>query len=206
MNYIEQQGTRGKILQAAIKVFIQKGIDGARIQEISDISGVNKALIYYYYSSKDNLYFEVLKSVFTHVFRNLKVAILDHREISSKISKIIDIYFNFFLSYPEWPRIMAWEMAKGAENIKKLLKESQEIDFETIRNQFLETYKDGVKRGELRDLDPMQTMISFIGMIIFYFIAKPVIDEIWKIEGDTSKFLNDRKKHIFELFMHGVKK
>ncbi len=53
--------TKEKILQTAISIFREKGKDGAKMQEIADGAGINKAMLHYYFSSKDQLFQEVFK-------------------------------------------------------------------------------------------------------------------------------------------------
>jgi len=70
--------TREKILEAARFVFIERGREGARMQEIADRAGVNKAMLFYYFSSKDLLYREVLDSIFRPLFEAVN-GIIDGR-------------------------------------------------------------------------------------------------------------------------------
>ena len=61
------ENTEEKILKAAEEVFVQKGLDGARMQEIADKAGINKSLLHYYYRTKDKLFSKVFK-IISHIF------------------------------------------------------------------------------------------------------------------------------------------
>ncbi len=52
----KQQSTEEKILMAARQIFIDRGMDGARMQDIADAAGINKAMLHYYFRSKEKLY------------------------------------------------------------------------------------------------------------------------------------------------------
>ena len=63
--------TEKRILQAATEVFLQKGMGGARMQEIADKAGINKAMLHYYFRSKDRLYEQVFTGQLEHFFNGL---------------------------------------------------------------------------------------------------------------------------------------
>ena len=52
----KDKNTELKILKAAKEVFIIKGFEGSRMQEIADTAGINKSLLHYYFRTKDNLF------------------------------------------------------------------------------------------------------------------------------------------------------
>ena len=53
---VNKINTESRILEAAKEVFIAKGFDGARMQEIADTAEINKALLHYYFRNKDKLF------------------------------------------------------------------------------------------------------------------------------------------------------
>ena len=55
------------ILRAAMDVFVEKGQYGAKMQEIADKAGINKALLHYYYRSKEKLYIHIFKFIFKKI-------------------------------------------------------------------------------------------------------------------------------------------
>jgi len=65
---MEEKQVEKNILQAALQVFIEKGRDGARMQEIADNAGVNKMFLHYYFRNKDTLFLEVVKKIVTDLY------------------------------------------------------------------------------------------------------------------------------------------
>ena len=87
--------TEEKIYEAAKKVFLTKGLDGARMQEIADIAGINKALLHYYFRTKEKLYSEVVKNSASTFFPQIMTILLSELPFEVKIWTIVDKYINF---------------------------------------------------------------------------------------------------------------
>ena len=90
--------TREKILKVATKLFARKGFDGARVDEIAKKAGVNKALIYYYFKSKEEILEEIMKVFLEESLRRKKKMMERHVQIDKKelirlsIERIFDLY------------------------------------------------------------------------------------------------------------------
>ena len=90
--------TREKILKVATKLFARKGFDGARVDEIAQKAGVNKALIYYYFKSKEEILEEIMKVFLEESLRRKKKMMERHVQIDKKelirlsIERIFDLY------------------------------------------------------------------------------------------------------------------
>jgi AcrR family transcriptional regulator len=76
--------TEQKILEAARQVFLKKGWNGARMQEIADEAGINKALLHYYYRSKDKLFEAVFNEIFTQFITKVSLVLLSDAPVKEK--------------------------------------------------------------------------------------------------------------------------
>jgi len=121
----EQENNRTRILQAAEKIFAEKGYDAARIDQIAADAGVNKALIYYYFKNKRAL----LEDLFQGFFREsaaLLVSYVQHGGLdvspSPEAERIFDRYFSYFEAKRDLLRIMLMESLKRSENTPPLFK------------------------------------------------------------------------------------
>ena len=65
----QSENTREKIIKVAFQVFVEKGYDGARMQEIAEKAGVNKAMIYYYFNSKELLFEKIITETLDSFFQ-----------------------------------------------------------------------------------------------------------------------------------------
>ncbi len=203
----EKSSTKEKILSAAQEIFIEKGKDGARMQEIADRANVNKAMLFYYYNNKNFLYNEVLKTNVSQIFTLIKKIIISGEDPRQIIEQFVNAYINFISEHPELPKLILREIASGGDNIKNVLKELKEQIPFGMPSPFLSMINKSIKQDQFRKIDPTQTVISIISMCILYFIGKPLIQTIFDIQdSDEKQFLEERKKSIIDLLEHGILK
>ncbi|MFC1724031.1 TetR/AcrR family transcriptional regulator [candidate division KSB1 bacterium] len=196
-----------RILAAAIDVFIEKGKYGARMHEIAKKADINKAMLHYYYTDKDTLYEKSLEYIFTKIFMTVEQAFKKDIAIENKIKNFISIYIDFLAENVRITRLIMREIIDGAPVIKRIIggfvtEENWLFSPVTIK-MILDEAK---SKGEIRDVDSIQTIISVLGMSVFYFLSKPVMDEIWNIKTeDCDEFVQKRKESIIDLVLNGIK-
>src|SRR5580692_7393530 len=98
-----------RILKAALGEFANKGIDGARVDEISRISGVNKNMIYHYFKSKENLFTAVLENVYENVRTRQEDSSLRSLDPTSAMRRLIERTADIWIAVPEFNRLLASE-------------------------------------------------------------------------------------------------
>jgi len=197
--------TRDKILQTAQQIFIEKGKDGARMQEIANRAGVNKAMLFYYFNSKDLLYLEVLSSIVGKLFQKVNEVVISEQEPRKKLEQFVEAYINFLTENEGLPRIMLREIASGGEVIGKIFNETLSIEEKPISGNIQSMIEDSIQKGQFRNVDPIQTIINIIGMCVIYFIANPILRHIFSFKDiDKKKFIEQRKKSIVDLLEHGL--
>lgn len=108
--------TRKKILEAAEEIFANKGLAGARVDEIAKMAGVNKRMIYAYFESKENLYATVLKIVYSRL-AELEKTIDSLASPEDAVRKFIQGYFKFLNDNPNFVSLVLWENLNKAEFI-----------------------------------------------------------------------------------------
>jgi AcrR family transcriptional regulator len=101
-----EQNTEDKIVAAAKTVFIKKGMDGARMHEIADEAGINKALLHYYFRTKDKLFEKVFAIVFKDVFQVLENAVANEMDFEQFIEGFITQYIKLLKSKPFIPNFV----------------------------------------------------------------------------------------------------
>jgi AcrR family transcriptional regulator len=204
--------TKEKIISAAIEVFAEKGKHGARMEQIAVKAKVNKAMLYYYYSSKDNLFHEVLKTItqkiFHHVFSIVSLAIAYDESPIDKVKRIVSAHFEAFSQNSNFSKIALQALANEPHELQSAIRTLKGNLGGTGRAPieiFLSIFEEGVSRKELRDIDPKQVLISIIGMNLVYFIAKPVAEALLNLNvEDDQAFLRERKESIIDLVLHGI--
>jgi len=202
-NYFQEESPKQEILQGALEEFLEHGKQGARMQSIADRAGVNKALLHYYFSSKDNLHQEVIQRVLSKVFVTITGNLDPSLSPTEQIRVLLGAYFQFIRTNPELPRLILMEMASGSSTLIPAMMQVLRGGEWDVPDQLIKIINRGIEQGEFRQIDPKQFIISFIGMILFYFIARPVFIPILGIE-DEDRYLSERLDHLEQLILHGL--
>lgn len=198
--------TEEKIIEAATVIFLEKGKDGARMQEIADRAGINKALLHYYFRSKDKLYDEVFINQLKSFLQGVLSTVKESENFQTFVKELINHYIDNISKQPKLIRFILWEIEKGGESLSKAILESMEsTNFRA--QQVLHNIQTEISEGQIRKIDPPNFMISLIGMCLFPFIGKPILETILPVKDVTSaEFLEKRKQEIFNLVWNGIKK
>ena len=185
--------TEEKIYEAARRVFVSKGMDGARMQEIADEAGMNKALLHYYYRSKENLFKAVFKDIFTKFFRKIGTALFSDAPVKDKLMVFIDEYVDLIQANPYVPQFIINEINRDPQMLKSLMFESG-IEPQKI----LEMFAHEARPEGLKKIDPRHLAISLLGMLIFPFIARPIMQMIYFNDDKEvyNQFLTERKEIV----------
>jgi TetR/AcrR family transcriptional regulator len=202
MQKIENQGnTEAQILVAAKKVFIHKGFDGARMQQIADEAGINKSLLHYYFRTKEKLFEAIFKELFGEFFPKIKGFIFSDMSFESKIRLFIDSYIDLLLQNPELPAFILNEVSKKPELFKQLI-----LSNGINPLQIASLFEVEIQNGKIGQVHPIHLLINMLSMCIFPFVAKPMIETVF-FDNDKNKFnqfLIERKKTISDFIINSV--
>ncbi len=190
--------TEEKIYEAARRIFLLKGMEGARMQEIADEAGMNKALLHYYFRSKENLFKAVFKDIFTKFFSKVKDTIFSDISAKEKLIVFIDNYINLIQANPYVPQFIINEINRDPKVLKTLMFESG-IEPQKI----LEMFFNEVQASNLSKLDPRHIIVSILGMLIFPFVARPLLQMIYFNDNQEAytEFLNERKEIVKNMIL-----
>jgi TetR/AcrR family transcriptional regulator len=204
----ESESTRERIKAAAAEVFIEKGLDGARMQAIADRAGANKAMIYYYFHSKEALFEAVIRETFEELF-SLFSDIQPGRSLDPKklIPQIVHIHMQFLADHPYIPKIMVREMHSGNRIAEKVLRELfTKLKLGRYPN-FIKVFEAGARAGKIRRVDPLQTIWNIVALNIFYFVARPFLTAGWPelFKGRSEEeILKAREKAVSDFILHAL--
>lgn len=190
------------ILETAKKEFALYGLEGARVDHIADQAGVNKAMIYYHFESKEGLYQAVIDGHFSRVAEFLEETIVKYPDPETFLLKVAEFYTTLFQDEDFFLPIMLREIAGRGERIKSDMKSI--LSRRGRLGKVKKLIDDGVKDGKFRKVDTSNAIISFIGMNLFYLIMAPMINTIWEIK-DEKIFRQKRAKAVVDLFLYGLK-
>jgi TetR/AcrR family transcriptional regulator len=162
------------IYEAARKIFILKGMDGARMQEIADEAGMNKALLHYYFRSKENLFKAVFKDIFTKFFGKVRYTLFSDAPAKEKLIFFTENYIDMISANPYIPQFIINEINRDPKVLKELMFESG------VEPQKLLEMFENLRSGEdSLNIDTRHIVVSILGMLIFPFAARPLLQMIY---------------------------
>ena len=195
---------RARILDAALKVFSADGLAGARTEQIAVAAGVNKALIYYYFESKEKLYLAAIEAVAARV-RDSSMAVMTlNASAGERVLRTALNHFDRVLKQREFQSLMQQEMIrlhKGEEGAMPVLVKRV---FEPLMAAFQATVQEGVASGEIIDADLMQFQLVALGANVFYFLSAPVWGMMRKCDPFDAAALRVRRSALVEFLGQAI--
>ena len=185
------QNTESEILEAAKNVFQRKGMFGARMQEIANEAGINKALLHYYYRSKQLLFEAVFKQAFNLMGPKLNEVLNSDLELEEKIRAFTSNYISFVIKHPYLPNFIIQELNSNPEFVEQLIAEK---NFPNIL-KFKEQVEGMVAKGEIRCISGEQLFVNVLSLSIFPFIAAPLLKGFTKLNDKAyAELLEDNQR------------
>jgi AcrR family transcriptional regulator len=197
--------TEQKIINAATKVFLEKGKDGARMQEIADQAAINKALLHYYFRSKDKLFETVFKQEFKSIFKGIIPLTTTTHDFKDFLHQFITNYLQMIFPRRNLMRFILWEITKVQPNLTQyILEVFHEYGFQ--ENPVILRIRQAIDQGEIRAIDPSHFIMSLLGMCVFPILAAPVMERILpNANFQNSDFLEQRIEAIVDVLWEGIK-
>lgn len=195
--------TEQKILESARNVFIQKGLAGARMQDIADHASVNKALLHYYFTSKDKLFNIVFEQEFANFFSSLAQVIASDQPLFEKIKKVVALDIEKLSQFPDMPIFVLNEVSRNPEVILSRL---QNIPVEMVLGLFQQQINAEVERGNIRPIAAGQLLVNIQSLCVFPFLARPMLRGLMKMNEEEFKaMIQLRKNEVAEFIINGIK-
>jgi TetR/AcrR family transcriptional regulator len=192
-----------KILEAARKVFIAKGMAGARMQDIADEAGINKALLHYYFRSKEKLFETIFKELSFQFLPRVNFIFESDLPLFSKIEMFCSEYISKMIESPFIPLFIVNEMNKQPETFLKKMWGTKK----PLVSKFIEQVEQEVKKGRIRKIQPTHLLLNMVSMCIFPFVGKPLCQLVMGInEATYRQLLEERKKLVPQFIIQSISK
>ena len=199
------QETEEIILNAAMEEFIDKGRHGAKMQNIADRAGVNKALLHYYYRSKEKLYTKIFKIVYKRFFSEFVELFSEDKPFLEILHSFIPTYMNMLNKNPKIPLFIMKELSEGGETVHNVIKKAVNEEELSVKN-FYAIIQKAIEKGEIIPLDPRQLVATIIGSCLFFFIAEPIFTALLVNDPvfDREQFIKERQQAVYETITMGI--
>ncbi|MEW6665962.1 MAG: helix-turn-helix domain-containing protein [Thermodesulfobacteriota bacterium] len=186
-----------RILAAATEEFAANGFHGARTQAIADAAGVNKAMLHYYFRSKENLYTEVMKTAFRKVLMRLGRVWTEPGPVRVKIEMVVDSYMDAYEENPWLLKIILREVEDGGEKLKRAVQELKANEFQAQGFNPPQILGKAAQELGIPPRKATHFLVNIIGMCAISFIAPLMLQNLLDFEiPDMRAFLKDRREAI----------
>ena len=189
---------RSTLLKAAIAEFAERGEAGARTDAIARAAGVNKALLHYYFGTKQALYAAALDAILAGLKEHYLGILAGPGSAGSRILRYVRANFDRMASSRDYARVLGHEMMRARTGASTSLPRMAQAYFGPLHAQVCATLEEGIRSGEFRSLDPAQTALSLTGANVFYFIAAPVLAEMTGRDPREPELLAQRRAAILD--------
>ncbi len=187
--------TRVAILAAATTQFAAHGLGGARVDEIARGAGVNKALLYHYFGSKQALFLAVLEGAYANI-RGAEAALaLEAVDPPEAMERLVDFTWDYFLEHPEFITLLNSENLHRARHLKR--SKQVRVLHHPLVDRIGEILERGVARGDFRaDVDPVQLYISIAALGYFYLSNAYTLGTVFERDLLAESEKEARRTHV----------
>ncbi len=200
---IKNVNTEQLILNAAVEIFQSKGFAASRMQEIADKAEINKALLHYYFRSKQLLFETVFKSALGQLAPEINKVFNADLSITKKVTRFVAYYIPFVNKNRFLPVFIIQELNNNPEFAIKFFSNNSLPQTTKFREQLLQASRD----GDIRKIDPDQFILDLFAVVVFPFIGRPLMKNLLqKDDNGFDDLIKDRVEHATSMLLNSIKK
>ncbi len=181
--------TAARILEAADALLGERGYDGVSMRDIARRAGVNKALVFYHWKSKEDLFDAVLDRYYEAHAAALEGAFAAEGTFRERIHRLIDAYADFMDAHAAYPRLVQLEILRGGTHLKKIQKNLGTLFTWTVKTL------QGVAPEE-GPTSARQLFLSIAGLVVHYYTYAPALKAVWGEDPLGKPARAERRRHL----------
>ena len=195
--------TEEKIFNAARIMFQKKGFAGARMQEIANEAGINKAMLHYCFKNKELLFKAIFMNAFSQLAPQINEIFNSQDAIFDKIRKFTHSYISFVMLNPYLPQFIIQEMNNNPEFVMSFLKNENRPNPTLLITQIEKEIASGI----IKPINPKHLLMNMISMTVFPFAAQMMIKGMLQIsDTEFNAMMEERKTSIAEQIINSIKR
>jgi TetR/AcrR family transcriptional regulator len=182
------ESTQSRILNVATSIFQQKGLAGARMQEIADIAGINKAMLHYYFKTKEDLFGQVFERAFVLFVGKINQILSSELALKDKVGYYVDHTVDTLCSNPVIPAFVLHEINRDPQRITAMFAGDSRIDLTVFKNQFKSESKAN------------RFFTDMVSLCVYPFVAQPMLEKMLGMNGqEYNQFMQHRKEFVKDI-------
>ena len=195
------QNTGARILAAAERVFAEKGLRGARVNEIAELAQATPSLIHYHYGDKENLYKTVIENYYLSVERRLFPVLMEDIDPPAKLKKLIASGIELMAEKDHMARILLRESLDNGKYVNEFLSKPYLREMFEMTEQMVFSK---MEREEGSENDEMHLTCNLFGVVTMFFITASTIKEFWRRDVFSRRMIEERKEKVIDFVFHGI--
>jgi AcrR family transcriptional regulator len=197
----DPERTKADILAVATHEFSEKGLSGARIDEIAEQTHTSKRMIYYYYGSKEALYRAVLEACYRRIRSVEEKVDLDKKPPLEALAELVQFTFDHHNQNPDFIRLVMVENIHHGANIASLPSDVNESAIAKLRD----ICRRGIEEGAMRpDIDPLDLHMSISALCFFNVSNRHTFSSIFNVDMTSPAATKKRRKNVTDLILRSV--
>jgi TetR/AcrR family transcriptional regulator len=202
--------TEQRILRAAHRVFVRRGTDGARLQEIADEAHVNKALLHYYFRTKDRLAAAVFQRVVRQELPRVFEILASDLTIEEKVRQAVTQLLDRLSQAPYAPGYILSELSRHPERVHQFVEAILGVEARGVvpglRRTLGHQIAERVRQGTMRDVTVEQFAINLQSLCLFPFVARPMLCAVLQLDDEGfARFVAERKRTLPDFFLAALR-
>jgi len=194
-----------RILESAEKLFLEKGLALTSTTDIAREAGCNQALVHYYFRTKDRLFEEIyLKKILIFISSFMQI---DEENISfeEKLKRKMESHYEMLLENPQLPFLFLNEMVTNPSRIKQVKEKLGTFPL-PVYGQFERDLSEEIRKGKIRQVTPLNLILSALSFNIGVFLTKPLLTELLGMDEDAfMAFARERKDEGVRILLGGIR-
>ena len=174
------------------------------MQQIADKAGINKALVHYYFRSKEKLFEKVFLIVTQRAFKKLATALSDSGSVFEKIENFFNMHQDLLWKNRNFPIFFLNEVNRNPNLIKKIFEKS-ELDSNILN--FIKQINEEKTQGKIcKNVEPINLIVNIISLSIFPYIGELVLTEVMqRLNSDYGTFLQQHRQQMAQFVINSIK-
>jgi AcrR family transcriptional regulator len=200
--------TEQRILEAAHRVFLRRGVDGARTAHIAEEAGVNTALLHYYFRSKERLAEKVFARAAGALFPRIAQALAGDGTVEDRVRRFVAVEMEFFQANPYLPGFILSELRRHRERMQALVRSVLPIEEmrATVLTELQRQLDSEAAAGRIRPIRGDDFVVNLVSLIVFPFVATPMLEVILGLDQPAFEaFVQRRKDELADFFMRALR-
>lgn len=186
--------TRAKLIETARELFLEKGFDGLKMQELADRAEMNKGLLHYYFKTKEVLFQAIFKEAMQNLFGGVVKELVSNHSLEIKMHTIVDMYFDKLKANPGLPLFVLSEINRNP-SLKTFIGITDYIPI--LLGGVTTKFKKEEDKIEFLNL-----VLSVISLCVFPFAAQPLLTKLLPGSVKFEEFIEQRRNYVKKIAAH----